>query len=393
MNFTSRLFWDRTIGAVALAIIAFAWFSGSDSRPLEILPSLNEMFVGATAIESTGEDSYRIDVGESQTFYATVGEAVGYGGKMKTLVVTNASGEIYYLEILNHQETKAYVTLMEEKGLAKELVGKRYNDQFITGKDVDAISGATYSSQALIAGARDGSREIAVKNLGLEEVAVDAPQVVFGLLEIVVIGLLIFGFIVRSRWVKNKTSARWISMIIGLVVIGFMYNNPMTIVFFNKLLLGYWPSWQTAIFWYVLLGGFVLSIVINNKNLYCEWICPFGTVQECFAAVGNTKKKFSGKLHIALRWFQRLLALGIIVFALIRANPSLYTHEVFGVVFHLIGSPFQFSLLAFVLIASLFLRRPWCSYLCPVGALTDYLSMVRKWIAAPFKPKAGAEES
>ena len=46
----------------------------------------------------------------------------------------------------------------------------------------------------------------------------------------------------------------------------------------------------------------------------------------------------------------------------------------------LIGSNFLFVLLGIVLVASLFIRRPWCSYLCPLRPVTDLIRLVRNWI-------------
>jgi polyferredoxin len=37
-------------------------------------------------------------------------------------------------------------------------------------------------------------------------------------------------------------------------------------------------------------------------------------------------------------------------------------------------------LLGVVLIAALFIRRPWCSYLCPLRPVTDFIRLVRNWI-------------
>ena len=56
-------------------------------------------------------------------------------------------------------------------------------------------------------------------------------------------------------------------------------------------------------------------------------------------------------------------------------------YEVYGTLFALVGTHLQFGLLAFVLIASLFVPRPWCRYLCPIRAVTDYLKLPRKLVS------------
>ena len=68
-----------------------------------------------------------------------------------------------------------------------------------------------------------------------------------------------------------------------------------------------------------------------------------------------------------------------IVIALLLRNPGLTSYEIFGTLFSLTGSMMQFILLGIVLIAALFIRRPWCAYLCPLGPVTDLYRSFRRW--------------
>ena len=169
-------------------------------------------------------------------------------------------------------------------------------------------------------------------------------------------------------------------MLVGMGVLGFVYNRPLTLVFINKILLGFWPEWHLNLYWYILLAGIVLIIAVGKQSPYCEWFCPFGSAQECLGFIGGAKRRIPERSHILLRWFQRALALSAIVLALLYRNPSVSSYEVFGAFFHLIGSSFNFALLGVVLVAALFLKRPWCSYLCPLRPVTDFIRLVRDWI-------------
>jgi polyferredoxin len=163
-------------------------------------------------------------------------------------------------------------------------------------------------------------------------------------------------------------------------VLGFIYNKPLTLVLINRMLLGFWPQWQIDLYSYLLLAGILFVYTVDNKNPYCEWFCPFGATQECLAVIGGSKKRLPKSIHDSLRWFQRALSLGAIVIALLYSNPSISSYEVFGAFFHLIGTNFHFVLLGMVLIAALFIRRPWCSYLCPLRPVTDFIRLIRNWI-------------
>jgi polyferredoxin len=169
-------------------------------------------------------------------------------------------------------------------------------------------------------------------------------------------------------------------MIVGMVVLGFMYNNPLTLSSINKFLMGFFPQWQTNLYWYILILGIILVFSVDNKNPYCEWFCPFGAAQECMGVIGGAKVRSPGKYRTFLKWLQRGLAWGAILIALLYRNPGITSFEIFGTLFDLVGSNFQFGLLGIVLIASLFIRRPWCTYLCPLHPVDEFIRMTRKWI-------------
>ena len=194
---------------------------------------------------------------------------------------------------------------------------------------------------------------------------------------IVLLALFLFGLIARQKRFKPKKAARWISMLAGIGFLGFLLNKPFTLALINKILLGYWPKWQLELYWYILLGGIVFITLINNRNPYCDWFCPFGATQECLGIIGGAKNWISIRIQLYLRWLQRLIALSAILMALILRNPSVSSYEVFGAFFRLIGTNFLFILLAVVLIVSLFIRRPWCSYLCPLRPVTDFIKLLR----------------
>jgi polyferredoxin len=198
----------------------------------------------------------------------------------------------------------------------------------------------------------------------------------FGWPEAVLIGLFVFGLFRKRIGSKWKKALRWVSLGTGLVLLGFVLNRPLNLVFINKILVGDWPAWQLNIYWYILFGGVVLFVLLGKPSPYCEGFCPFGAAQECLGAIGGGRPP-GRKLNRILKWIQRGLAAGLVLAALIFRNPSLLNFEVSGTLFHLIGSTFQFGLLAAVLIASLFIARPWCRGLCPVRPVTDFLRWMR----------------
>ena len=378
--------WDRILAVAALILLAIAWFAGTFRAEADLQPFLKEALPEAAhfAPDSGGNYAAWKDSNEEELIgYVAVGSAHGYGGELRLAVALSLDGSVTGLAVVGHKETAAFFGRVVRRGVLEDLKGKNFSDPFILDQDVDSITGATYSTRALVDAARLAARSIASKNLGHTVPPEPTPKIQFGILEAVLTGLFLFGIIGRLRGLrfKFKKTARWISMLTGLLVLGFVFNKPFTMVLVNKMLLGFWPQWQIHLYSYILLGGILLITLVGNKNPYCEWFCPFGSAQECLAIIGGGEKRLPKRIHTSLRWFQRALALGAIVIALFYRNPSISSYEVFGAFFHLIGTNFHFVLLGIVLIAALFIRRPWCSYLCPLRPVTDFIRLARNWIS------------
>lgn len=135
----------------------------------------------------------------------------------------------------------------------------------------------------------------------------------------------------------------------------------------------------------IMLFGVVLGRVI------CGFLCPFGLIQDLLHKIPVPKLKVSKKIDRPLRWVKYIIA---IVFVILL--PIVLTNE-FGIAspyfcklicpagilegaFPLIamneslksslGFLFDWKLIVLIilLLASLFIYRPFCKYLCPLGA-------------------------
>jgi len=311
--------------------------------------------------------------------YVKISEADGYGGPMRVATAVDKIGNVVGLAIIEHRETPSWYEQVKSSGFIRSLANKSYLDKFELGSDIDAISGATCTTKALTAAVRKGSRSVAKRQLGLQ-VPKEAPkQIKFGVPELVLLALVIVWFIGNRNQFKYKKQVRLIVMMTGLVVLGFLYAKPLTISHINMVLLGFWPEWQTNLYWYMLVGFFLFTILVEGKNPYCQWICPFGAVQETLGMIGGAKSR-NTRFQNQLKQVQKSLALIAIIAALLFRNPVISSYEIFGTLFNLKGSAIQFGLLGLILIASLLIRRPWCRYLCPIGALFDFLKIIRSWI-------------
>jgi len=179
--------------------------------------------------------------------------------------------------------------------------------------------------------------------------------------------ILLFALGVTQRRLRGRPRQvlRWTTLIAGLVFIGFAFNAPFVLAHINMVLLGYWPEWQTHIYWYILIAGLLLFKAKDEWNIYCYDFCPFGAAQEVLGAIGGARPR-PVRWPRVLLWGQRLITLAAVSLALLYRNPGLSSFEIFGTAFRLEGSNFQFALLAIIVLASLFAYRPWCRHLCPL---------------------------
>ena len=381
--------WARLIGVLAVISILAAWGIGLFLAQADLMPAVNSAFPEAERFERLSTDVYAAygnGSSDQPLGYVALGEASGYGGPMTVAVGVDPAGTVTNVVIADHRETPAWMDQIRKNEFPGALTGKSYADPFRVGNDVDGITGATTSSKAVAEAVLNGSRK-AAQVIGLPVETPPVPRLEFGVPEITLLVLFAVGYFAHQRNFKHKKKLRWASLLTGLLLLGFIYNSPLTLAYINKFLLGFWPQWQTHLYWYLLIGGILFVYTVENKNPYCQWFCPFGAAQEVMGLVGGAKVYSPRQFRDFLKWLQRGLAWLAIILALIYRNPGLSSFEIFGTLFSLTGSNFQFILLGLVLTVSLFVRRPWCTYLCPLDPVTDFIKMTRKWVIELWQEK------
>ncbi|MGE5602182.1 MAG: 4Fe-4S binding protein [Nitrososphaerales archaeon] len=137
----------------------------------------------------------------------------------------------------------------------------------------------------------------------------------------------------------------------------------------------------------VLVATLAVALVVRNG--FCGWLCPFGFIQDMVSAFSAfvQKKiypvrkavkalKTRGKKLAVLDRYLRFLKYGVLAWTVVGA--AVYGFMVFrdvdpwAALWGLLELSFGFGaiILIIVLVASLFVERPWCRYACPLGAAT-----------------------
>lgn len=136
----------------------------------------------------------------------------------------------------------------------------------------------------------------------------------------------------------------------------------------------------------IILMTIVFILAIFLGPIFCGFICPFGTIQEWIGKVGKRiwKKRYNTfipqKIHRILIWFRYIVLImvvyitaksGYLVFSDIDPYNALFTFWTEDV------SIKALIALIVVLLAALFVERPWCKYACPYGALLGLSNKIR----------------
>lgn len=379
---------ETWLAVMAILLILAAWFIGAKLENSDIVSSIRVTMPEIAKLEEVDKSTYSTyDSDEELLGYVTVESSMGYGGPLQMAVAVDQKGNIYNLSVVSSKETPTYLDKVISEKFLDEINGKSYKDKFSLSSDVDGVSGATYSSRAILEASKKGNKFIAAKILNFDVPKEEDPSIQFGAPEIILILLFVVGYIAHKRTFKYTKIVRWGTMLTGLFVLGFYYNQPLSLSLINQLLLGYFPPIHSHLYWYLILGGVFFVFTIDNKNPYCSWFCPFGAAQECLGVIGGAKNRSSKTFNDVFKWSLRIITLVAIIIALLLRNPGVTSYEVFGTLFKLTGSNYQFAILGIVLVASMFIKRPWCNYLCPLKPVTDHLTNVRGWLFSKWKRK------
>ncbi|MBI9058116.1 MAG: 4Fe-4S binding protein [Labilibaculum sp.] len=379
---------ESWLAMIAIITIIIAWFAGKQLESSDILSSIKEKMPEIEKLEEIDNATYKIYNAEGENLgYITVESSMGYGGPLQMAVAVDSTGSIFNLAVVNSKETPSYLAKVLDKKFLDKIIGKTYDEEYSLGNGIDGISSATYSSSAIVEASKKGNRYVAATILGLDVPKEKIPSIQFDLPEMVLLLLFLVGYIAHKKTFKHTKIARWGTMLVGLIVIGFTYNQPFTLSMVNQLLLGYFPPLHSHLYWYLLLGGVFFVFTIDNKNAYCSWFCPFGAAQDCMGLVGGAKNRSVGKFKNGFKWALRIITLLAIIIALLLRNPGVTSYEIFGTLFKLTGNSLQFGILGIVLVSSVFIKRPWCNYLCPLGPVTDHFTNTRRFIINKWKRK------
>jgi ferredoxin len=136
----------------------------------------------------------------------------------------------------------------------------------------------------------------------------------------------------------------------------------------------------------IVLLGLPVGLSLFWGRFYCGWICPLGAVQE-FLNPAPEKRSLSQPLDRVLKYL-KYFPLIIIGYLTWHSTHNIWqNYDPTRTLFAFSGSMVAIIILAVLLLTSILVSRPFCKYLCPLGAILALTSRL-----APFKMRADAKK-
>lgn len=186
----------------------------------------------------------------------------------------------------------------------------------------------------------------------------------------------------KNKWPVNIFKYTAWALSIGFVGFGALAQPSITqvLTWFHSLLFQWtWSLFLTDPFIFLFWIFIILTVFLFGRGLFCGWMCPFGSLSEALYKFGTLLglKRFQGHLprawHDRLKWVKYGVFFGLLIVSLFSMGLAEVLAEVepFKTTF-LVGitnRAWPYGLFVCVLLGlSIFIERPYCKYICPLGA-------------------------
>jgi ferredoxin len=184
---------------------------------------------------------------------------------------------------------------------------------------------------------------------------------------------ILAGFMVRYNATRNL---RGFILMASIIILGFYQGGcPCPIRSLQHVIMagiGETPNWIGMI-WFLGL----LPVTYVFGKVWCGWICHLGALQEFLFLPGKIKILRSEKAQKIMRIIRMVLIVVLIVQILITRTNLFKTIDPFKVAFNLQASnTIGWILLGLLLLSSVFIFRPFCKTVCPIGLVLGWISKI-----------------
>ena len=301
----------------------------------------------------------------------------GYGGPVP-LKIHIKDGRVAAVEAEPNAESPDFFNR------AKELLNHWQNKSVdeALAESVDAVSGATFSSRAIIANMQRGLAYAKQHGQWGEDGSVgalgtSAPTIVggsAGALEtsappIVALIVVLLGAVVPLFY--NNRRLHLVQLAVNVVVLGLWTGTFVSYTLFLRIFAG-----GVSLSTIGALAAPLLMLIValiyplaGRSGHYCANICPFGSAQELAGKLSRRKLRITPRVLKLLSVLRNLLW-GVLMALLLTGTCTAWVdYELFTAFLYSSASVWVMVLAALFLVLSVWVPRPYCRFVCPTGAL------------------------
>ena len=369
------------------------------------LEDVNKYYEHADSISLEDVNSYNVFengniIGKVVNTSPYSDEIYGYNSTIPLNIYLDSDDKIIEVEICENRESRGYLNKVVSSGFLESWNGMSVDDA--AKHHVDAMSGATFSSTAIVK-----SLQIKMAQLSKQKARLyswDWNLFIRQLSVLLVTVLALICFFKRrkdSETQRHRDSRtlrlcdfktlRLITLLLSIVVLGFWTNSLLSLALFcNWLTNGI--SWTIQLPMLIVALLAILLPLFTRKSFYCQYLCPFGAAQEFAGFIKSKDKSLKSKdesqksssikanVYKVFSVLRKVILLSLLIIFALGVGLDLSVVEPFPI-FNYQSIGFGVAIFAAVIIiASIFIKRPWCNYLCPTGTLLEIFR-------ALFKPE------
>lgn len=327
------------------------------------------------AVVSVAQGSDTLSVQPDGTFVVNTRvlakDVQGYGGPVPLKIHIDKDGRLTAIEAEPNAESPSFFDRAKE--LFSRWQGKTIDEAM--AEDVDAVSGATFSSKAII---RNVQRGLAyAKQHGLadggkgaqEENAEHTVATGWTLGSIVALIAVLLGAVVPLF--TNNRRLYLVQLVVNVVVLGLWTGTFVSYTLFLRLFAGgvSLSAIGTLAAPLLMLIVALLYPLAGRSGHYCAHVCPFGSAQELAGKLSRRKLRITPRVLRVLTALSNLLW-GVLMALLLTGTCTAWIdYELFTAFIYSSASVWVIVLAMLFLVLSVWVPRPYCRFVCPTGAL------------------------
>ena len=298
----------------------------------------------------------------------------GYGGPVPLRIHVSKSGVVDSIVAEPNAETPDFFN--HASTLFGQWQGKTVDEA--AAMEVDAVTGATFSSRAIIANVQRGlayaKQHAALGNApdatGSADVsgasASSGGWTLGGIAALIVamLGAVVPLFVKNRRW-------HYVQLSLNVIVLGLWTGTFVSYTLLMRLFSGGVSLATLGTLAAPLLMVLVAMLypLAGRPGHYCAHVCPFGSAQELAGKLTRRKPRLSPRLNRALNVFRNVLWGVLMVLMLTATWTAWMDYELFTAFLYTSASVWVIAIAVLFLVLSIWVPRPYCRFVCPTGSL------------------------